>query len=114
MIIVVELTAPERPAARANGTVNPSDMPITMSRTASPAVKCRSICGVCGITFSFKLTLLSSVLIFQALLVTEVIHDTLPHDSKDRRSSDEPQSRVEIVRLTRTLYQTLSTSRITL
>src|SRR5437879_4682816 len=49
MIIVVELTAPERPAARANGTVNPSDMPITISRTVSPAVKCCSICGVCGI-----------------------------------------------------------------
>ena len=35
----VEATAPERPAARANGTVSPSDMPITMSRTVSPDVK---------------------------------------------------------------------------
>src|SRR5712671_4252795 len=41
--------APVKPAARANGTVRPSDMPMTMSRTVSPAVKCRSTCGVCGI-----------------------------------------------------------------
>src|SRR5215472_10808831 len=41
-------TAPERPAARAKGTVSPSDMPMTTSRTTSPAVKWRSMCGVCG------------------------------------------------------------------
>src|SRR5689334_915601 len=41
--------APVNPAANANGTVNPSDMPMTMSRTTSPAVKCFSMCGVCGI-----------------------------------------------------------------
>jgi len=45
----VELTAPERPAASANGTVNPSAMPITTSRTNSPAVKCFSTWGVMGI-----------------------------------------------------------------
>src|ERR1700685_3730973 len=44
-------TAPERPAASAKGTVSPSDIPITTSRTTSPAVKCRSMCGVCGIVF---------------------------------------------------------------
>src|SRR3954453_22309265 len=48
MMMRVESTAPERPAASANGTVRPADMPITMSRTVSPAVKWRSICGVCG------------------------------------------------------------------
>jgi len=38
-----------QPAASAKGTVNPSDIPITMSRTTSLAVKWRSVCGVCGI-----------------------------------------------------------------
>src|ERR1700690_657735 len=41
----------ERPAAKANGTVNPSDMPMTMSRTVAEAVKCFSICGVVGIRY---------------------------------------------------------------
>src|SRR5690348_12556811 len=45
-------TAPESPAASANGTVSPSDIPITTSRTLSLAVKCRSRCGVCGMTSS--------------------------------------------------------------
>src|ERR1022692_2672874 len=45
----VASTAPDNPAARANGTVRPSDIPITMSRTASVEVKCFSMCGVCGI-----------------------------------------------------------------
>src|SRR5262249_37564287 len=44
--------APDRPAARAKGTVRPSDMPITRSRTVSEAVKCFSTCGVCGIETS--------------------------------------------------------------
>src|SRR5258708_38727212 len=48
----VELTAPDRPAASANGTVNPSAMPITTSRTKRPAVKCDSTCGVRGIWVS--------------------------------------------------------------
>src|ERR1041385_4975474 len=42
------LIAPVNPAASANGTVKPSDIPITMSRTVSPAVKCFSVCRVCG------------------------------------------------------------------
>ena len=33
---------PESPAARAKGTVRPSDTPMMTSRTTSPAVKCRS------------------------------------------------------------------------
>src|SRR5579863_5892540 len=37
-----ELTAPERPAAKAKGTVRPSDMPMTMSRTSAVAAKCVS------------------------------------------------------------------------
>src|SRR5579864_7634492 len=45
-------TAAERPAARAKGTVRPSAMPITTSRTDSVAVKCFSICGVAGMTIS--------------------------------------------------------------
>src|SRR5581483_5183761 len=45
----LDSTAPDRPAASAKGTVRPSDMPITMSRTAAEAVKCFSTCGVCGI-----------------------------------------------------------------
>src|SRR5271166_2407003 len=49
MIRAVESTAPDSPAARAKGTVKPSDMPMTMSRTVSEAVKCFSMCGVCGI-----------------------------------------------------------------
>lgn len=43
-----DATAPERPAASANGTVRPSDIPITTSRTAAVAVKCCSTCGVAG------------------------------------------------------------------
>jgi uncharacterized protein YjbJ (UPF0337 family) len=35
------LNGPDRPAASANGTVRPSDMPMTMSRTVSPDVKWR-------------------------------------------------------------------------
>src|ERR1041385_3570209 len=41
-------TAPESPAASADGTVSPSDMPITTSRTISLAVKWRSVCRVSG------------------------------------------------------------------
>src|SRR5437899_5388821 len=41
-------TAPLRPAARAKGTVSPSAIPITTSRTTALAVKWRSIWGVCG------------------------------------------------------------------
>src|SRR2546422_4314585 len=48
MITRVDSTAPDRPAARAKGTVSPSDMPITMSRIVSEAVKCFSTCGVWG------------------------------------------------------------------
>src|SRR5438093_13279375 len=45
---LVRSTAPESPAAKAKGTVSPSDIPMTMSRTVSPAVKCFSMWGVCG------------------------------------------------------------------
>jgi hypothetical protein len=38
-------TAPDRPAASAKGTVRPSDMPMTTSRTISDPVKCCSKCG---------------------------------------------------------------------
>lgn len=44
-MIEEEALAPERPAARANGTVRPSDTPIIISRTTSPAVKCFSLCS---------------------------------------------------------------------
>src|SRR5579884_396388 len=50
-MMAVELTAPDSPAARANGTVSPSDIPMTISRMVSPAVKCCSTCGVWGIRF---------------------------------------------------------------
>ena len=45
-IMLVVLMAPDSPAARAKGTVRPSDIPITMSRTVAPAVKWCSTCGV--------------------------------------------------------------------
>jgi hypothetical protein len=48
MMMLVASTAPDSPAASAKGTVRPSDMPITMSRTVSEAVKCLSTCGVWG------------------------------------------------------------------
>src|SRR5919197_3493300 len=48
----VESMAPEIPAARAKGTVRPSDMPITMSRTTALAVKWCSTCGVSGMASS--------------------------------------------------------------
>src|SRR5579864_2041671 len=44
-----EAMAPEIPAASANGTVRPSDIPMTTSRTDSGAVKWCSVCGVAGI-----------------------------------------------------------------
>ena len=37
-----EFTTPESPAARAKGTVNPSDIPITTSRTNAVDAKCLS------------------------------------------------------------------------
>src|ERR1700685_592962 len=40
--------APDSPAARAKGTVRPSAMPITMSRTTADDSKCFSTCGVTG------------------------------------------------------------------
>lgn len=40
-----ETLAPERPAARAKGTVRPSETPMMMSLTTSPAVKCFSVWG---------------------------------------------------------------------
>jgi hypothetical protein len=43
-----ELIVPASPAASANGTVSPSDMPMTMSRTVAVAVKCVSMCRVAG------------------------------------------------------------------
>src|SRR5438128_1484224 len=46
--MAVESMTPETPAARANGTVRPSAMPITMSRTIALAVKWCSTCGVSG------------------------------------------------------------------
>ena len=51
-MMAFEATAPERPAARANGTVKPSDMPITMSRTEAEAVKCFSMWAVWGTELS--------------------------------------------------------------
>jgi hypothetical protein len=47
--IPVDCTTPDRPAAKAKGTVNPSDIPMTISRIVSEEVKCVSTCGVCGI-----------------------------------------------------------------
>src|SRR5580658_8773580 len=47
----VVVSAPDNPAASAKGTVRPSAIPMTMSRTNSEAVKCDSTCGVCGIFF---------------------------------------------------------------
>src|SRR5216117_3017059 len=47
--MAVESMTPETPAARANGTVRPSAMPITMSRTIALAVKWCSTCGVSGV-----------------------------------------------------------------
>src|SRR5580704_10399093 len=44
--------APVSPAARAKGTVRPSDMPMTISRTTSEDWKCRSVWGVRGTLIS--------------------------------------------------------------
>jgi hypothetical protein len=41
--IFEEDTAPDSPAAKAKGTVNPSAIPMTASRTVSGAVKWRSV-----------------------------------------------------------------------
>src|SRR5437867_9967362 len=50
-VTMIELAsrAPVSPAARAKGTVRPSDIPITTSRTTAPAVKWCSTWGVAGI-----------------------------------------------------------------
>src|SRR5712691_4140748 len=52
-VTMIELAsrAPVSPAARAKGTVRPSDIPITTSRTTAPAVKCCSTWGVAGIAW---------------------------------------------------------------
>jgi hypothetical protein len=44
--------APVMPAASAKGTVNPSAMPMTTSRTLALAVKCDSTCGELGMNNS--------------------------------------------------------------
>jgi len=41
-IIAEESTAADKPAAKANGTVSPSDIPMTTSLTISVEVKCDS------------------------------------------------------------------------
>jgi hypothetical protein len=46
--------AAERQAASANGTVKPSAMPMTTSRTDADSVKCLSTCGVAGMALSFS------------------------------------------------------------
>src|ERR1035437_1299828 len=48
MMICEASTAPVSPAARAKGTVRPSAMPMTMSRTTSEDWKCFSTWGVRG------------------------------------------------------------------
>src|SRR5277367_1057579 len=48
-IMRVVVSAPDNPAANAKGTVRPSAIPMTTSRTKSEAVKCDSTCSVCGI-----------------------------------------------------------------
>src|SRR5260370_28339274 len=47
--LALAVTAPDMPAAKAKGTVRPSAMPMTTSRTLALAVKCDSTCGVAGI-----------------------------------------------------------------
>jgi hypothetical protein len=54
----VEETAAARPAANANGTVRPSAIPITTSRTISVAVKCFSMWGVAGMGVSSAVKIL--------------------------------------------------------
>src|SRR5437016_204420 len=44
---VVAMAVPVSPAASANGTVRPSAIPITTSRTVSDAWKCLSTCARC-------------------------------------------------------------------
>ena len=61
---VVASSIPESPAASAKGTVSPSDIPITTSRTASPAVKCFSMWGVCGIISLPRSTSLDHSILF--------------------------------------------------
>jgi hypothetical protein len=45
-------TVPDRPAASAKGTVSPSDMPMTRSRTVAEPVKWCSLCGIYGMRVS--------------------------------------------------------------
>src|SRR5471032_906159 len=46
--LLVATAVPVSPAASANGTVSPSDIPMTTSRTVSEASKCFSACSVWG------------------------------------------------------------------
>src|SRR3954453_21467146 len=62
--IHVPTFAPERPAASANGTVRPSAIPITTSRTNSLAVKWRSMWAVSGVVVGVG--------------ISEIPHLTLP------------------------------------
>ena len=74
--------APERPAARAKGTVRPSETPMMMSRTISPAVKCFSLCWFRSFCFSgSSLIPCSSLPICAALLlwVCELSTQTKPY-----------------------------------
>src|ERR1700681_2540831 len=56
MIMCEASTAPVSPAAKAKGTVRPSAMPITMSRTTSDDWKCFSTCAVRGKEFRLEIS----------------------------------------------------------
>jgi hypothetical protein len=61
--------APDKPAARAKGTVSPSETPMMMSRTISTAVKCFSLCWLSSLCFSGSRALRSSLAAIEEAVV---------------------------------------------
>src|SRR5260370_34697030 len=70
-------TVPDNPAARANGTVRPSAIPMTTSRTNSEAVKCFSTCGVSGIFFQVSPSVVMIVRMRTTILLACIAMGTL-------------------------------------
>src|ERR1035441_10938110 len=109
-----EVNAPEMPAASANGTVNPSAMPITTSRTVSLPEKCCSICcrlktlGVapkCRERLTFRLKPASPPIggagsRTRSVAVTGApAHDQIPHERSEEHTSELQSLRHLVCRL---------------
>src|SRR5262249_21368923 len=92
--------APVNPAASAKGTVKPSAIPMTMSRTTSLDVKCRSMWGVWGmlhriqkISRIYKIQSCKFCKSYKSCLKLTHQHQHTNHNKPRRRHSLHPHQR---------------------